>query len=56
MDKKKIKSALDSLFTDLVMMQDGRCEPDEQAYEASIDNVEMIAMELGIEVEELEVD
>lgn len=50
MDKKKIKNALENILTDFQMLLDG-CEPELEAFEASIEQVELIADELGIEIE-----
>lgn len=52
MDKAKVKDALESLRTDLRLAFDPDWYPEDDAEEASMANIQLIADELGIELED----
>ncbi len=50
MNKERIAAALSHVYTDLKLLRDGLWEPDCDSCEATIENIEAAAKELGIEL------
>jgi len=54
MDIQKVQQLLNHLYTDLNLLRDGDWEPDYHSTQDSIDNLEEVASELGLNCEMLE--
>lgn len=55
MDIEEIKRLLNHIYTDMLMLKEGNWQPDEESCDYTIDTIEELAKEIGVELKDTRV-